>query len=97
MENIQDIKRELESIKKIKEDATYIELIKTIKIILILWFLSVVGIVAGFLIYLNQFEVETITETETIYTQEGGSCNNINCVNQGDVINGAVIDDKNKN
>lgn len=56
-----------------------------------------VGIVAGFLIYLNQFEVETITETETIYTQEGGSCNNINCVNQGDVINGAVIDDKNKN
>ena len=75
---------------KLYEDIKFIELIKATRLILVLWFLSVIVIVSGFLVYLNQYEFvseEIITE----YVQDGEGYNNINTGTQGDVVNGADL------
>lgn len=53
--------------------------------VLIMWFLTI----GGFVWYLNQYDFVS-------YSQDGGGYNNINTGEQGDVINGAEIPDKEK-
>ena len=77
---------------KLYEDIKFIELIKATRLILVLWFLSVIVIVSGFLVYLNQYEfISEEIITETTYTQDGEGYNNINTGTQGDVVNGADL------
>lgn len=73
---------------KLYEDIKFIELIKATRLILVLWFLSVIVIVSGFLVYLNQYE---FVSEEITYTQDGEGYNNINTGTQGDVVNGADL------
>lgn len=73
---------------KLYEDIKFIELIKATRLILVLWFLSVIVIVGGFLVYLNQYE---FVSEEITYTQDGEGYNNINTGTQGDVVNGADL------
>ena len=48
--------------------------------VLILWALTI----GGFIWFLNQYEFE-------VYTQDGSGYNNINSGEQGDVVNGAEV------
>lgn len=88
MEELKEMKKEISNIKKIKEDITYMNLINLIKTLLILWFLSIVLIVGGFLLYLNQYEfideeinenyyqeADTEGDNSQIYQNIGGTIN----------------------
>lgn len=59
-------------------------------LVICFWVLSTVGIVSGFLWYLNRFEivsdVDTVNDTVDIDAQDGGDVNYIG--NDGDIVNG---------
>lgn len=88
MEELKEVKREIANIKKIKEDYTYMSLISLIKLIIVLWILSVSLIVGGFLLYFNQFEI--VTETSECYEQTVDTEGDASEIYQniGGVING---------
>lgn len=77
MKELDEMKKEVGNIRKIKEDITYMGLISLIKTILVLWFLSIILVVGGFLLYLNQYEYETI-ETYDLEADNGGDNSYIN-------------------
>ena len=74
----------LKHMQKLKEEATYVHLIRVIKTILILWFLTIVAFVGGIVWYLSQFDYELVQE-DAIINSEGGDANMI--TGDGSVIN----------
>lgn len=76
------------NLKKLEEDAIFVEIIGLFKKFIIASFLCILGIVIAFLFYLNQF---VMVGVDTEYTQDGQGINNINTGTQGDVGNGAEI------
>ena len=74
----------LKHMQKIKEEATYVHLIRVIKTILILWFLTIGIFIAGIVWYLSLFDYEIVQEDASINSQ-GGDANMI--TGDGSVIN----------
>ena len=74
----------LKHMQKLKEEATYVHLIRVIKTILILWFLTIAVFVGGIVWYLSQYDYE-IVEDDAIINSEGGDANMI--TGDGSVIN----------
>lgn len=74
----------LKHMQKLKEEATYVHLIRIIKTILVLWFLTIVAFVGGIVWYLSQFDYELVQE-DAIINSEGGDANMI--TGDGSVIN----------
>lgn len=74
----------LKHMQKLKEEATYVHLIRVIKTILILWFLTIVAFVGGIVWYLSQFDYELVQE-DAIINSQGGDANMI--TGDGSVIN----------
>lgn len=74
----------LKHMQKLKEEATYVHLIRVIKTILILWFLTIVAFVGGIVWYLSLFDYEIAQEDASINSQ-GGDANMI--TGDGSVIN----------
>ena len=77
----------LKHMQKLKEEATYVHLIRVIKTILVLWFLSISVFIAGIVWYLSQFNYEIIEEES--FTQSVGEGNaNILNGNGSEINNG---------
>lgn len=77
----------LKHMQKLKEEATYVHLIRVIKTILILWFLTIAVFVGGIVWYLSQFDYEIIEEES--FTQSVGEGNaNILNGNGSEINNG---------
>jgi hypothetical protein len=74
----------LKHMQKLKEEATYVHLIRVIKTILVLWFLTIVAFVGGIVWYLSQFDYELVQE-DAIINSQGGDANMI--TGDGSVIN----------
>ena len=74
----------LKHMQKLKEEATYVHLIRVIKTILILWFLTIAIFIAGIVWYLSLFDYEIVQEDASINSQ-GGDANMI--TGDGSVIN----------
>lgn len=74
----------LKHMQKLKEEATYVHLIRVIKTILILWFLTIVAFVGGIVWYLSQFDYELVQE-DAIINSQGGDANMV--TGDGSVIN----------
>ena len=74
----------LKHMQKLKEEATYVHLIRVIKTILILWFLTIGIFIAGIVWYLSLFDYEIVQEDASINSQ-GGDANMI--TGDGSVIN----------
>ena len=73
--------------QKLKEEATYVHLIRVIKTILVLWFLTIAVFIAGIVWYLSQFDYEIIEEES--FTQSVGEGNaNILNGNGSEINNG---------
>lgn len=84
VEKLQEEVEALKHMQKLKEEATYVHLIKVIKTILILWFLTIVAFVGGIVWYLSQFDYELVQE-DAIINSQGGDANMI--TGDGSVIN----------
>lgn len=80
-----------DSVRKEGKEIFVLELLSEIKrqskrwmiaffVVLALWATTI----AGFVLFLNQYEFES-------YTQDGSGYNNINTGEQGDIVNGAEI------
>ena len=74
----------LKHMQKLKEEATYVHLIKVIKTMLVLWFLTIGIFIAGIVWYLSLFDYEIVQEDASINSQ-GGDANMI--TGDGSVIN----------
>lgn len=87
---VEKLNEEVEALKhmqKLKEEATYVHLIRVIKTILILWFLTIAVFIAGIVWYLSQFNYEIIEEES--FTQSVGEGNaNILNGNGSEINNG---------
>lgn len=77
-EEIEEVKKEVTVVEKIKEDIIYQNLARAIQTICILWFFSVMLLIGGFLLFLNQYDFTQTTETKTVeeYTQEAEANDN---------------------
>lgn len=84
VEKLQEEVEALKHMQKLKEEATYVHLIKVIKTILTLWFLTIVAFVGGIVWYLSQFDYELVQE-DAIINSQGGDANMI--TGDGSVIN----------
>ena len=74
----------LKHMQKLKEEATYVHLIRVIKTMLVLWFLTIGIFIAGIVWYLSLFDYEIVQEDASINSQ-GGDANMI--TGDGSVIN----------
>ena len=84
MQVLEEEIKKLQSLNKLKEDATYAHLTSIIKTILVLWFLTIVAFLGGIVWYLSQYDYEVVEETTSINSEEG----NANMINgDGSVIN----------
>lgn len=83
LEEVEALKR----MQKLKEEATYVHLIRVIKTILALWFLTIAIFIAGIVWYLSLFEYEIAQEES--FTQSVGEGNaNILNGNGSEINNG---------
>lgn len=97
MERLREDMENRDNVKEKEEKEVFVlELLSEIKrqskrwmiaffVVLALW----AATIAGFVLFLNQYEFES-------YTQDGSGYNNINTGEQGDVVNGAEIPENEK-
>lgn len=74
LEEVEALKR----IQKLKEEATYVNLIRVIKTILVLWFLTIAIFIAGIVWYLSLFEYEIVQEESFTQSVGEGNANILN-------------------
>ena len=94
-EDVVEVKKEIEelkemrknSVRKIKEELTYMNLISLIKLIVVMWAVSIVLVVGAFLIYMDQYD---FTTEETNIEQNADTEGSNSPINQniGGTING---------
>lgn len=73
MQVLQEEVKKLQSLNKLKEDATYAHLTSIIKTILVLWFMTIAIFVGGIAWYFSQFEIEVVDETTDIGSEQGNA------------------------
>ena len=85
-EELENMKKEVNSVKKIKEELLYMNLISLIRNIIIMWVISILLIIGGLFLFLSQYDFVD----ETTYEQQADTEGDNSPINQniGGTING---------
>jgi len=86
-EELENMKKEVNSVKKIKEELLYMNLISLIRNIIIMWVISILLIIGGLFLFLSQYD---FVSEETSYEQQADTEGDNSPINQniGGNING---------